>query len=233
MIRNLRVIAAINVFLLMVNLYLLKSSSNQLNNGEEMLQGEIKFDNILDNVNDLNPNSQRIREGKSELPTTKKYFSRDKNVAIDLNKTNGHWRDDLEFTKIKEQPVINGSGFDIYQRTFYDQTSPHKERKNRDWSFLRQVYRIPLLPRVDKINCEALLDGNNEEILLAKDYCEQTRIHQSSRAGRNVFTMDSKLCQLQIKSWLHHCPIDNGKSSSFLLHFLYPCLQMWNKWKDC
>ena len=65
--------------------------------------------------------------------------------------------------------MVNGSGSDIYQRAFYDQTSPYKERKNRDWSFLRQVYRIPLLPRVDKINCEALLAGNNKEIFLAKD----------------------------------------------------------------
>ena len=165
MIRNLRVIAAINVFLLLINLYLLKSSSNQLNNGDEVLQREIKFDKILDNVNDLNSNRQRLTDGKSELPTKKNIF-RVKNVATDLNKTNGQ---DLEFTKMKGQLVINGSGFDIYQRAFYDQTSPCKERKNRDWSLLRQVYRIPLLPRVDKINCEALLAGNNEEILLAKD----------------------------------------------------------------
>ena len=166
MIRNLPVIVAINIFLLLINLYLLKSSSNQLNDGEEVLQREMKIGNELDNLHDLNSNHQKITDGRNEHPTTDSIIQVN-NTAMDVGKTNG--QGDLEFTDMKGHPVISGLGSEIYQRTFYDQRSPHKERKYHDWSLLRQVYRIPLLPRVDKINCKALLAGNNEEMFLAKD----------------------------------------------------------------
>ena len=157
--------------MLLVNIYLLKSSSNKSNNSEDSLRHELKNSNNLENSLDFESNRPRIvarARNTKEEQYTKGTFLPLRNIAasIELNGTEGKSKELYAMRVPSFQPE---SPSDIYGKVFYDQTRPFKENEYHDWSFMRQMYKIPSLPRVDKINCDSLFTGDNNEILLAKN----------------------------------------------------------------
>ena len=170
MFRNLPLIVVANVLLLFINLYLLKSALNQNNiqydsdNGYDT-QTEAKTKPLLKEYKDLSSlpqenvgewgNHVESSIGKDDVPKT----------GVNI----------IDTKKFREHEVRNGNPrvpnepvADIYQKVFYNKTNPIKHA-HHDWSFMRRMYTIPLLPKTDKTNCNALLSGSQREIAMAKD----------------------------------------------------------------
>ena len=173
MIRNTHVIVVANILLLLVNLYVLRSTLNQESDGNLVPRKVEDFDllnqrgyfNYLSRKNDLNSKNQTdsMHLGEDILRTA--------NLRITPSKISEKKRD-RKYGDAKHN-LPNEPVPDIYQTVFHNYSNPIKETNDYDWSLLRRGYRIPSLPRTANINCDALLAGSKWEMSVATDIMAQ------------------------------------------------------------
>ncbi len=187
MIRNLSVIVVLNVVLLFCNLHLLNWSVRQPDStnphprdgfvdsqGSSVVSHSRGTENhATEEHGSQHPHSPPF--GKLQVtsgsPTSSPAGSLQK-----LQPSRSAKATDSRTTGNKSTSILvssNRPAPEIYRTVFYNATNALKQSPHRVWTTLRKGYKIPQLPFVKKIDCQALLSGQKDVVEQAKQIMNQ------------------------------------------------------------